>query len=94
MLDITENSYNRVYYKQSLLYDDWNLNWLATVLYCSTRNNSLNEYHIQAYMDPSNWGNVPHPLTQLQRQGSWEEKGTTGDSTAVRLVKKHEDVSK
>jgi len=45
-------------------------------------------------MDPSHWGNVQHPLTMIQRQGSWEEKGSKGDSNAVRLVKTHEDVCK
>ena len=51
------------------------------------------QQHMQAYLDPAQWGNVQHPLTVPQRQVSWE-RGSKGDSVSVRLVKDAEEVKR
>ena len=48
----------------------------------------------KAYLDPSNWGNVQHPLSVTQRQGSWEGKENKGEQVSVRLVKTPEEVTR
>lgn len=51
------------------------------------------QQHMQAYLDPAQWGNVQHPLTVTQRQISWE-RSSKSDAVSVRLVKTPEEVKR
>ncbi|KAL4238418.1 hypothetical protein ACF0H5_003126 [Mactra antiquata] len=54
------------------------------------------QQHMQAYLDPTHWGNVQHPLSYstTQKPGSWDSNTTKRDQISVRLVKASEDVSR